>query len=114
MESCKNCELRKCSLLFADCEEANMADENDVQDRQVEMWKIRKLIKSLDAARGSTGGTSMITLNLPPRDQISKTSKMLTEEYGAAACIKSRVNLKRPSCRHNRSSSFSLECLEMA
>lgn len=54
------------------------------------MWKIKKLIKSLTAARGN--GTSMISLIVPPRDQISRVSKMLSDEYGTASNIKSRVN----------------------
>merc|ERR1719152_420647 len=62
----------------------------DATDRAVEMWKVKKLIKSLQAARGN--GTSMISLIIPPRDQISRVSKMLSDEYGTAANIKSRVN----------------------
>ena len=34
----------------------------------------------------------MISLIIPPKDQISRVSKMLAEEYGTAANIKSRVN----------------------
>ena len=34
----------------------------------------------------------MISLILPAQGQISRVSKMLTEEYGTAASIKSRVN----------------------
>jgi peptide chain release factor subunit 1 len=34
----------------------------------------------------------MITLIVPPKDEISRVSKMLAEEYGTASCIKSRVN----------------------
>jgi len=66
------------------------ADGLDDQDKQVEMWKVRKLIKSLQAARGN--GTSMISLIIPPRDQISRIGKMLQDEYGTASNIKSRVN----------------------
>jgi hypothetical protein len=34
-------------------EEINMGDSDSAaQDRQVEMWKVKKLIKSLQAARG--------------------------------------------------------------
>lgn len=69
-----------------------MADkEKDAgTDKQVEMWKVKKLIKSLTAARGN--GTSMISLVIPPKDQVSRISKMLSEEYGTASNIKSRVN----------------------
>merc|ERR1712025_1085209 len=38
------------------------------------------------------GGTSMISLIIPPKDQIARVSKLLAEEYGTAANIKSRVN----------------------
>ena len=59
-------------------------------DRNVEMWKIKRLIKSLEAARGN--GTSMISLIIPPKDQISRVAKMLADELGTASNIKSRVN----------------------
>ncbi|XP_075252465.1 eukaryotic peptide chain release factor subunit 1-like [Convolutriloba macropyga] len=68
-----------------------MSTANDeVSDRNVETWKIKKLIKNLEAARGN--GTSMISLILPPKDQVARASKMLAEEYGTASNIKSRVN----------------------
>lgn len=67
-----------------------MAEADNAQDKQVELWKVKKLIKSLQAARGN--GTSMISLVIPPRDQIPRISKMLTDEYGTASNIKSRVN----------------------
>lgn len=60
------------------------------EDDQIEMFKVKKLIKSLTMARGN--GTSMISLIIPPGDQISKVNRMLTEEYGTATNIKSRVN----------------------
>jgi peptide chain release factor subunit 1 len=41
---------------------------DEAGDRQVEMWKIKKLIKSLQQARGN--GTSMISLVIPPGDQV--------------------------------------------
>ncbi|KAJ1958873.1 translation termination factor eRF1, partial [Dipsacomyces acuminosporus] len=59
-------------------------------DQQVELWKMKKLIKSLEAARGN--GTSMISLILPPKTQLSQTNGMLATEYGTASNIKSRVN----------------------
>jgi len=63
---------------------------DDVNDKNIEQWKIKKLIKSLEAARGN--GTSMISLIIPPKDQISRISKMLGDEFGTASNIKSRVN----------------------
>jgi len=68
-------------------EEAVSTDEND---KNIEQWKIKKLIKSLEAARGN--GTSMISLIIPPKDQISRIQKMLGDEFGTASNIKSRVN----------------------
>ena len=62
----------------------------DEAAKNIEMWKIKKLIKSLTAARGN--GTSMISLVIPPKDQISRVGKMLADEYGTASNIKSRVN----------------------
>ena len=34
----------------------------------------------------------MISLVIPPKDQVSRINKMLTDEYGTASNIKSRVN----------------------
>ena len=59
-------------------------------EKNIEIWKIKKLIQSLEKARGN--GTSMISLVLPPKSQIAMTQKMLTDEYGTASNIKSRVN----------------------
>jgi peptide chain release factor subunit 1 len=64
--------------------------EKDELDHQIEMFKVKKLIKNLEAARGN--GTSMISLIVPPGDQISRVNKMLSDEYGTASNIKSRVN----------------------
>jgi len=64
--------------------------ELDENDKLVEQFKVKKLIKDLSAARGN--GTSMISLIIPPGDQISRVSKMLNEEMGTAVNIKSRVN----------------------
>merc|ERR1719245_2860860 len=44
----------------------------------------------MQAARGA--GTSMISLIIPPRDDISRIGKMLAEEYSTASSIKSRTN----------------------
>ncbi|KAG0476472.1 hypothetical protein HPP92_013313, partial [Vanilla planifolia] len=59
-------------------------------DRNIEMWKIKKLIRALESAR--VNGTSMISLILTHRDQISRVAQMLGDEYGTASNIKSRVN----------------------
>ncbi|KAJ1404892.1 Peptide chain release factor eRF1/aRF1, partial [Sesbania bispinosa] len=66
-----------------------MGDAHET-DKNIEVWKIKKLIKALEAARGN--GTSMISLIMPPRDQIARVTKMLGDEFGTASNIKSRVN----------------------
>ncbi|CDY34600.1 BnaC03g57000D [Brassica napus] len=70
-----------------------MADQE--ADTNIEIWKIKKLIKGLESARGN--GTSMISLIMPPRDQVSRVTKMLGDEYGTASNIKSRVNRQSPN-----------------
>jgi len=62
---------------------------DDKADAAIEQWKVRRLIKTLQAAKGN--GTSMISLIIPPKDDISRSSKMLSEEYGTASSIKSRT-----------------------
>ncbi|ODV93057.1 hypothetical protein PACTADRAFT_52183 [Pachysolen tannophilus NRRL Y-2460] len=59
-------------------------------EKNIEIWKVKKLIKSLESAKGN--GTSMISLIIPPKGQIAITQKLLTDEYGTASNIKSRVN----------------------
>ena len=64
--------------------------ESEQMEKEVEKWKVKKLIKNLQSARGN--GTSMITLMLTPKDQIALMTKKLNEEYGTAQNIKSHVN----------------------
>jgi len=63
---------------------------NDEQAKNIEQWKVKNLIKKLSKQRGN--GTSMISLIIPPKDQIARVNKMLSDEYGTASNIKSRVN----------------------
>lgn len=70
--------------------EAEQRHQIDEAEKAVEQWKVKKLIQTLEAARGN--GTSMISLIIPPKDQISRVSKMLNDEMGTATNIKSRVN----------------------
>merc|ERR1740123_2325707 len=65
------------------------ASSDDKADQAIEQWKVRRLVKTLEAAKGN--GTSMISLIIPPKDEISRSTKMLNEEYGTASCIKSRT-----------------------
>ncbi|AQM73286.1 eukaryotic peptide chain release factor subunit 1 [Noumeavirus] len=57
---------------------------------ELEIFRLKRLIKFLDSAKGS--GTSLVTLALPPGEQISRAMTMLTNEHGTASNIKSRVN----------------------
>jgi hypothetical protein len=68
---------------------AAAAAATDEDDSNVQMWKVKQLIRKLSAARGN--GTSMISLIIPPRDQVSRVQKMLGDEFGTASNIKSRV-----------------------
>jgi len=65
-----------------------MADQE--VDQNVQVFKIKRLIRNLEKARGN--GTSMISLIIPPKEQVAKQQKMLADEYGTASNIKSRVN----------------------
>ncbi len=57
---------------------------------EISAFKTKRLIQYLEKIKGN--GTSCITLIIPPDEQISKSSKLLTDELGAASNIKSRVN----------------------
>lgn len=65
------------------------SDDNTVL---IEQWKIKRLIKRLEEAKGN--GTSMISLIIPPKKAISEITKMLNDETGTATNIKSNVNRK--------------------
>ena len=51
---------------------------DDSSDKNVEIWKVKKLIKSLQMARGN--GTSMISLIIPPGDQVRVLHEIITFE----------------------------------
>lgn len=65
------------------------ADDNTVL---IEQWKIKRLIKRLEQAKGN--GTSMISLIIPAKKAITEITKMLNDEQGTAVNIKSNVNRK--------------------
>ena len=64
-------------------------DEEDEYEINLEMFRLKKLILDLDQMRGL--GTSLITLIINYKDQISQFSKMIIDEIGKASNIKSRV-----------------------
>ncbi|KAH0795689.1 eukaryotic peptide chain release factor subunit 1-2 [Histomonas meleagridis] len=56
----------------------------------IEMYKLKKTINFLRDARGD--GTSMVTILIPPHDQVYRMRQKLTDELGTASNIKNRVN----------------------
>jgi peptide chain release factor subunit 1 len=56
----------------------------------VEHWKLKRIIQQLDKAEGN--GTSMVSLIIRGGDKLSDASSLLTNEFGTAVNIKSRVN----------------------
>ena len=60
------------------------------QDQKLQLWKQQKRLKILQDMRGN--GTSLISLIIPPKGQVTKVVQMLHKEYGTASNIKDRVN----------------------
>lgn len=54
-----------------------MADQE--VDQNVQVFKIKRLIRNLEKARGN--GTSMISLIIPPKEQVAKQQKVKTEKF---------------------------------
>lgn len=67
-----------------------MSENMSEAEKNIERYKVKKLIKMLEGARGI--GTSVITVYVPPKNQISNTVAMLNNEFGTAANIKSHTN----------------------
>lgn len=59
-------------------------------DHDVKKWELRRLLKQLDEYVGE--GTSMVSLIIPAEGQLSRTSRLLSDELSTSACIKSRTN----------------------
>lgn len=70
--------------------EKRISRSDDDSSDDIEKWKIKRLIKSLDSMKGD--GTSLITLIIPKNGNIALVNQMLTTEFGTATNIKSRVN----------------------
>lgn len=64
--------------------------EQSEQDKNVERYKVKRLIKMLESARGV--GTSVISIYCPPKDQIARVVTMLNNEMGTSSNIKSHSN----------------------
>ena len=57
-------------------------------EKHIEMWKVKRLIKKLDNTKGN--GTSFVSLYIPQKDNLAKINQMLVEELSGASQIKSR------------------------
>ena len=63
----------------------------NIEDKHIEMYKIKRLIKTLESSRGN--GTSMVTLVMPPKETPGLTMTFLNKEYAEAANIKSKQTM---------------------
>jgi len=52
------------------------------ENKHIEIWKIKRLINQLENCKGN--GTSMVSLIIPPREDINKVGKMLSDELAQA------------------------------
>lgn len=68
----------------------NTADDPSAANRNVEIWKTKQLIKSLEVARSK--GPSVVSSIIPPQDQISRLAKMLPDEFESASNIQFLAN----------------------
>mmetsp|Transcript_70806 Transcript_70806/g.169518 ORF Transcript_70806/g.169518 Transcript_70806/m.169518 type:complete len:429 (+) Transcript_70806:86-1372(+) len=59
------------------------------EETAIEQFKVRRLIQTLDGAQGH--GTLLVTLMLKPEHDINMTNKLLTQDFGTPASIKSGV-----------------------
>jgi peptide chain release factor subunit 1 len=64
-----------------------MATAIQNEDSAIEQWKLRRTIQYLSSLRGR--GTSLVTLIVPAQSQLSRTTKLLSDEYSLSSCIKS-------------------------
>jgi peptide chain release factor subunit 1 len=69
--------------------ESEETDKESAISPRVNEFLILRYIDLIEVFRN---GTSMISLIIPPKDQVSRVNKMLADEYGTASNIKSRVN----------------------
>jgi len=60
----------------------------NIENKHIEMWKIKRIIKRLDASKGN--GTSMVSLVIPPSTGITQMMSFLGNEFAQAASIKSK------------------------
>eukprot|EP00796_Vickermania_ingenoplastis_P008406 gene8406-5887_t len=67
-----------------------MSAELNEAEKTIERYKVKKLIQKLESSRGM--GTSVISIYIPPKEQISGVVTKLNNEFGTASNIKSHTN----------------------
>ena len=60
-------------------------------DQNVQVFKIKRLIRNLEKARGN--GTSMISLIIPPKEQIAKQQKVKILKFFSNIFLESNCSL---------------------
>eukprot|EP01112_Ceratiomyxa_fruticulosa_P004881 TRINITY_DN15444_c0_g1_i1.p1 TRINITY_DN15444_c0_g1~~TRINITY_DN15444_c0_g1_i1.p1 ORF type:complete len:206 (-),score=35.85 TRINITY_DN15444_c0_g1_i1:118-735(-) len=61
----------------------------DNTNLSLEQWKAKRMLKEIEEYNGVA--TSLISFLIPPKTQLSKITQLLSQEYGTASGIKSRV-----------------------
>jgi len=56
--------------------DSNTAMDFATDEKHIEMWKVKRMIKKLDSTKGN--GTSMVSLYIPAKDPLPKINQMLT------------------------------------
>ena len=51
----------------------------NIEDKHIEMYKVKRLIKTLDNSKGN--GTSMVTLVITPSETIQMKMTFLNQEF---------------------------------
>ena len=60
-------------------------------DERIRKLHFKRSIQYFEKCAGLSN-TSLITVYIPPKDDINKVNTLLANEYGSASCIKNRVN----------------------
>ena len=63
--------------------------QEDESDANLEMYRLKKTIQNLDSKKGF--GTSLLTITIGSKDQLTFMRQKLVEEIGKAANIKTRI-----------------------
>ena len=89
-----------------------MVDDPRAAVRNVEIWKIKKLIKSLEAACGND--TGMVSFIIPPKDPDFASTKNVSRLVWNCVYHLSHVLTAFQSCKPLQDSNFITKYLQMA